>query len=281
MNAFIIYVYHRESQLRTQFSVYIGNVSITNLVSIFIQLPWYLSKEYHSGWSFDTTLCIVFLLADYTLMGCKIIGHLFPPIVALLGIFSPVWYRVHHTTHRALCVCATVWIFVILLVFLNLMPMTAKANFNCGSPCDIFRLITNSECLRWTFHYTPVAIGVFTAPLMWCVWKKLKIQRPSRHRPSVEAPKDSASSGQRKFSKRHSDQGWQTAVTVGLATLSIFFSWTPLAAIARFQVSSAVRQYVRLLFELQAVIDPVLSCVAQKTLRDSVLHRLNKHFRCK
>lgn len=275
-NAFVSYVFYREPQLHTQFSIYLYNILIANLAGIFIQLPFSLLKQYHSVWPYSTSFCMFYLATDYSLLACKIISHVVPLIVAYFGTYFPFRYRVYHTKYRAIVVCAITGLSVILLVLLDILHMAIQGYLDCTHSCDIFRLLMHSEYFLWIFHYIPEAMAVCVGPILWCAWKRARIRRPNSHRPSEHEPSDSDPFGQWRIPKSPPavDQGRQIIFVVGLFTLSGLITMTPIAVVSEFRTTSAVRQCVRLLYELQAVADPVLFFVAQKNLRRCILHRL-------
>ena len=104
-NGFLLVIYIKDKRLKTSFTVYIINIIIFNLISVFIGAPYQISNNLFTSWILGRSACSVFHYSGYILKSCANYGHSLIVINRIWAITFPVDYSRYHTRNVALLVC--------------------------------------------------------------------------------------------------------------------------------------------------------------------------------
>ncbi|XP_055335728.1 mas-related G-protein coupled receptor member A4-like [Paramacrobiotus metropolitanus] len=275
----LILLHQPREVARNPFLIYVLNLLIANLVFFICYTPLDLAVDDMADFSFGLPACSFYLYAQYCVGNISIFGHLLIVINRIWAVAAPIHYKQHHTVRITTILCGISWIIMHVIIVPGIVfnaTLLSKSNMPKGCVVDVI----NSVILKtWnTFAQMVLVISeiIMLAGCPYILRKKHGTRQIAKSADSdtndgasYTANKDTVVM---KVYKRKADENKETSWLLLLLTLSVFFFWTPsMIWYIKLSFSSIydpyVTQVINLIFNFQAVVDPIVFTLAFDRIR--------------
>ena len=293
-NGTILFLFAKNSLLRTPFNVYLINLLLANVLCLLFQYPLDISNElYSETWQLGPHACTVYLYGSWVLQAVIFHSHSLIAVNRIWAIVHPLSYRSIHSTRTAAGLCVAVWVSVHLVVAPGLaldalyyrLPEVAAGCF-----LDARFQRTWSFVTQVLFFFLPHLVMLFALPIFCCAQAvRRRQQRGKYHRnviqpvatpktphhhvaPPADVPDPMANLIRPVADLGQKDHACRCSLLTVL-TISITVCWTPIEvyyALGLIMTDFDVGLYYEgatMLFSFQATLDPILFTLSLKSVR--------------
>ncbi|OQV17089.1 hypothetical protein BV898_08805 [Hypsibius exemplaris] len=300
---FVVFATHRA--LWTPFNVYVVNLIVANCVCIIVQFPLdTLSSLYDGKWILGETVCTFYLQVLWCLQPIVFNSHQMIAINRIWAVIHPISYRSIHSIRTALCLCAGVWVYVIIGVTPGVLRDTLyfRVPLPVKPQIDYCQINTDAQ-LSWAVaiqvvYYIWPQVTMVAALVIIFFIKRVRQRAKAVRRSNAVVPNLNGGSAKEQQVEDHDRSGSGATPAVPsnslearlkpiqhpaaphshgnlllvLLTISVTICWTPNNVYYTWmffkQLDYPVFYYfTTILFCLQAAIDPIMFTLALKALR--------------
>ena len=111
-NAFVLFLFARNANLRTPFTTYIINLLVVNLFTQMFQQRLTIVSHLYSFPYLGHTFCSAFLYGSYVIHSIVYNAHFLITLNRIWAVTSPVTYRHHNSQTSAVICCVFCWVFI-------------------------------------------------------------------------------------------------------------------------------------------------------------------------
>ena len=115
-NAFALFLFFRNANLRTPFTTYIINLLIANLLNQLYQEPLEIVSYLYSFPYLGRPFCTAFLYGSYAIHSIVYSAHFLITLNRIWAVTSPVSYRLHNKKLLAMVTCVAFWVYVHIII---------------------------------------------------------------------------------------------------------------------------------------------------------------------
>ena len=111
-NAFVLFIFARNTALRTPFTTYIINLLIANLLSQLFQQPLSIAAQLYTWPHLGQGFCRAYQYGSYAIHAAVFNSHFLITLNRIWAVVSPTSYRQYHTRTLARFACVLLWVYV-------------------------------------------------------------------------------------------------------------------------------------------------------------------------
>ena len=309
-NSIILFLFARNANLRTPFTIYVINLLVANLVNLLYQQPLRIVSYLYSSTYLGRPFCEAYLYGSYAVQAAVYCAHFAISLNRMWAVTNPITYRLYHTKKFAIVSCLLVWAYVHAVVLPGLIINTLYYKLPLEAGCYVARnpLLTWTIAEQLMMYDIPLGLLVLAYPVICLTEVRRRIRRNQLFRvsPGSDGNKNSAPraltgppsrQGTGDHGRGSAGTNTQTSnafILLTILTFSNCVSLVPLTVAYNLSIAfssseellrwlagwSAAKLYVvtPMLFYVEALVDPILFTLALRDVRTVACSALSKGY---
>lgn len=275
-NSFVLYLFFVKTHLRTPFSVYVISLLISNILThcVFIG-PLSIINSFSSYWWMGSFACLFYQYGNWVVSGGCSAAHTLIVVNRIWGLAFPLSYRNVHSKSLAIILCIASWIFVHVVC---LPGVAIDAAFHFGFDiiieCAMTMHSTGQRIWIWIAMVVIFDLPIILIVVAYPFFLYLHIKRRRNLRELVS--RHTNTNNGRKETNANYDKNVHAFAVLTFMTFSLVICWAP--ADILWIIADTTPAWLLILssflYQLQAVLDPIMFILCLKDLRAVVVECL-------